>query len=82
MIHNELYHWNWSSFGDTAFFYFHKGNKLMCVEYWLDEETVATGWELYTIEGELIEDKGGLLTEEEIEFYTDFCKKEIENSSI
>lgn len=77
MIHKKLCRWNYSFFMDTAFFYFYKGDKLICIEYWLDEETVSTGWQLYTINGELIEGECGALSEEEIEYYTEFCMNEI-----
>lgn len=76
---HDLYRWDWSDFSDTAYFYFRTNNpkRLLMVEYWADEDTVATLAQYFTIEGELLEDEDINLNEEQRKEYAEFCKRKI-----
>lgn len=77
----KLYYWSWSAIsGDTAFFYFEdtKENRLICVEYWADEDRVAEEVTFYTMEGEYLEDSEEYyLSKGEMNRYAEICRKKI-----
>ena len=72
-----LYKWLPSSIDDnTVFFYFkdEEHNRLIFVEYWVDEETVAPAWQPASMKGEMMDDNTFSLTEKEREYFTKVCK--------
>ena len=72
-----LYKWLPSSIDDnTVFFYFkdEEHNRLIFVEYWVDEETVAPAWQPASMKGEMMDDNAFSLTEKEREYFTKVCK--------
>lgn len=76
-----LYTWSYSSIdGNTAFFYFldKKNNKLIFIEYWLDEDTVAPYWKLYSVNGEVLDEEGFKLTKEQKKYFIERCRQEID----
>ena len=79
-----LYKWLPSSIDDnTVFFYFkdEEHNRLIFVEYWVDEETVAPAWQPASMKGEMMDDNTFSLTVKEREYFTKVCKTEIEKKN-
>ena len=79
MENYHLYCWDFSVIdGNTAYFYFKKDwdDKLLMVEYWVDEEKVSPIGQFYTEDGMDLEE-GVTLTQEEQDYFLNICKKTI-----
>lgn len=71
---NKLYRQDNSMFDNsTDFFYFSSDTEdcLLCVEWWADEKQVAPLAQLFTTDGDLLDDYN--LNGKEISFYTKYC---------
>ena len=73
----ELFQWTWSALiGNTAFFYFKQQGSydLLMVEYWADEDKVADYAQYCSEDGDIVEDEGRYLTDDEKAYFLEVCR--------
>lgn len=79
-----LYTWTYSAFdGNTVFFYFldKENNRLILIEYWADEESVAPAWQPFSVNGDYLTEETFDLSVDQKKYFTEKCKQVIEKAN-